>query len=163
MQINPRKGVAVLGGKPAEHKRKKWITHTLWGSLSAFCTTNNVVKTCYFSGNRACITCSRQLTRLNIVIMLRRFKNLLNIITKINTTHKSPTTNTENINEHIFHVQSSIMSWLLKLTHFKINKNLLQDQMKWNWTSARGSCYYMEAHQYSTTCVVSYLGKLLTD
>lgn len=81
----------------------------------------------------------------------------------MNTTHKSHMTNIENINEHIFHVQSSIMSWLLKLAHFKINKNLLQDQMKWNWTSVCGSCYYMEAHQYSTTCVVSYLGTLLTD
>lgn len=69
MQINAKKGVAVLGGKP---------THALWGSLSAFCTTNNVVKTCYFSGNSASITCSRQPTTLNIVIMLRRFKNLLN-------------------------------------------------------------------------------------
>lgn len=39
-------------------------------------------------------------------------------------------TNTENINVRIFHAQSSIMSWLLKLTHFKIIKNLLQDQMK---------------------------------
>lgn len=78
MQINAKKGVSVLGGKPAEHKRKKLITHALWGSLSAFCTTNNVVKTCYFSGNSASITCSRQPTTLNIVIMLRRFKNLLN-------------------------------------------------------------------------------------
>lgn len=36
MQINPKRGVAVLGGKPAEHKRKILITHTLWGSFICF-------------------------------------------------------------------------------------------------------------------------------